>query len=423
MPTNNYLSVSVEMKKYIFFVLLLFLTGCNSQLTPEILTLSVNNLEVDNTGGLYTIHIDYNGKNWKVEDFNLPNWVKINTINTESNNVELNIQPNTTYFLRQTDLKITYNNNEQVLHIVQQGIHNKSSLEWQTFNVNTIIPIEEEGQNFFTTYKLKATDYFINPLMQKRIFHGNLINKQFYYGIDDKDENIKYASNSITISSYTNGSFYIRKDVKPSYEVTKDLFDEINSQSRYQNSTFIYQNNPIQYNSYKHLHILGVGNLGLKLDEIINDKSYKEKELSNRTGLIYNYCQRLFNTTMDLPVNVINDRGDVTKKNFSYISSISYGKMSFLFVETDYDYKSSVCAISKIMKGEPLTQEEECIKESISANYLFFDKLSNVHVIKGFDVIKKYVSDINLQPIIPLSFSINNYQTHSQDSLNLILKF
>ena len=96
--------------------------------------------------------------------------------------------------------------------------------------------------------------------------------------------------------------------------------------------------------------------------------------------------------------------------------------MAFLIVETDYDYKTSTLVIGKIMKGLLLTEDEEKVKSSINANYLFFNKDGNINTTKGIDVISMFVSEIKDQPIIPLSFSINTYNNNSVGDFELTFK-
>ena len=74
------------------------------------------------------------------------------------------------------------------------------------------------------------------------------------------------------------------------------------------------------------------------------------------------------------------------------------------------------------MKNLQLTDYEEKVKSSINANYLFFNKEGNINTIKGADVINMFVSEINDQPIIPLSFSINTYDKNSVGNFELTFK-
>lgn len=417
----------MDMKKLSYLLLfLLIFTACDDhqQVEDYSISLSEDKITTDYTGITQTIKVQSNDDNWNILSSSIPEWCNIEKKKSSTYNVEITISPNHTFQSREATITFIYEDKSCSLYISQEGIQNKSSLDWHTFPVNSFSSVEYDSENNNTerNYRISANEIYINSSIKDKIYHGNLIQKKLN-GISGVKETTQYSYNPITTSAFVNGKFYSRESVYPSFENTNGLYDEVKSKTPTQNISFSYQTSPIQYNSYKHLNLLGVGNLGLKLDEIITGKSYTQNELKNRTGLIYSYCNILFNTTMDLPANLIKETiPENEKKELSYISNINYGKMAFLIVETDYDYKTSTLVIGKIMKGLPLTEDEEKVKSSINANYLFFNKDGNINTTKGIDVISMFVSEIKDQPIIPLSFSINTYNNNSVGDFELTFK-
>lgn len=414
------------MKNLSYLLLFLFIfTACdNHQVEEYLISLSEDKIIADYAGITQTIKVQSNDDNWTILSSSIPEWCNIEKEKSSSYNVEITISPNHTFHSREALITFIYEDKSCTLHIFQDGIQNKPSLDWHTFPVNSFSNVEIDSEVGLSerNYKIIASEIYINSSIRDKIFHGNLIQNKLK-GINKVEEYTQYSYNPIAISGFVNGQFYYRESVYPSFNNTDRLYNEIKSNNTSQNFQFSYQTSPIQYNSYKHLNLLGIGNLGLKLDEIITGKSYTENELKNRTGLIYSYCNILFNTTINLPHNLIKETiPENERKGLSYINNIKYGKMAFLILETDYDYTISSLVVGKIMKDLQLNDYEEEIKSSINANYIFFDKDCNLNILKGIDVIRMFVSQISDQPIIPLNFSINNYDNNSIGNFELAFK-
>ena len=80
-------------------------------------------------------------------------------------------------------------------------------------------------------------------------------------------------------------------------------------------------------------------NLGVKLDEIMSDVSFKEKEMTRKYGLIYSFKRTFFTLDIDIPKKLIKEElKDADKaKGASYVSSVGYGRVGLLIVESDTD--------------------------------------------------------------------------------------
>jgi len=403
---------------HLIIIFSIIFSACDSQPETEgsFLNLSEKQISIGHFGGTREVLVESN-MDWDILNSSVPEWCCVEkTHDSGQYYMEIIISPNRTFQTREATVTIQSDGYSTYLSISQTGIKNELLLDWHTFPVNSISDVKFEFGNdgVERKYQILYNEIFINPIIKEKIYHGNLINNKatLESGLIEYKQ---YTYNPITISSFVDGFFYSRESIVPSIENTDDLYREIKANYPNQNLHFTFQNTPIQYYSYRHLNLLGIGNLGLKLDEIINDgKSYQKEELGDRTGLLYSYCNILFNVTMDIPGELIQETiSDDEAHKISYVSNIKYGKMAFLIIETDYDYNISKIVVEKIMKGSQLSEQEEKIKNSINANYLTFEEDGNLAITKGIEVIRAYVSDIYNQPIIPLSFSVNRYDNNS----------
>ncbi len=405
------------MKKIIYLFILLVGFSCNDndgngQIEDMAILLGNSQISVQHLGSNYVVKVKSKG-DWNILESSVPQWCEIGV--KKSNEFAITILPNRTFTSRKGEIIIKNIANSVALQIFQEGVNKNTKLEWHTFPVNSVSKVSNSGQE----YRIKANEIFITPTIRNTIFHGNLIEKTLKRGTQIKQDK-KYTFTPITIFGGVGSDLYSREAIIPSINETNSLFNAILGKYPTQNTQFTSLP-PIQFNSYKELHLLGVGNLGLKLDEILTGNSYTKKEMGNRIGLIYSYCNVLFETSMDYPDQLVNDTisEDMSNK-LAYVNAIKYGKQAFLIVETDYEYDLSKAVVGKIMNGKKLNNEEEQIKNSFTVNYLFFNKDSSINIVKGHHTIQQYVSDIAKQPIVPLSFSINNYKDNSAGNLEVV---
>lgn len=413
------------MKNLCYFLLLFIFSACDNKTTtidPSI-HISEDSIVVDYFATTKKVIVESNCI-WDISE--TPLWCIVeNKIENNKQYLEITISQNNSFQERESSIVLTGDNITKRLFITQTGIKKSSSLNWHTFPVNSIssVTFKLGSDNNERNYQLIGSEIFINSSIRSKIFHGNLINSETEC-IKELIDYKNYTYNPITISSFVNGQVYCKDAIIPSLENTINLASEILTNNPGQNLQFSYQDTPIQYNSYKHLHLLGMGNLGINLDEVISGKSYLEREMGNHTGMIYSYCNKLFRISMDIPRNLI--KGTISEsdlKNLSYINSIDYGETAFLIIETDYHYDLSRLVVSKIMKGEQLSDSEEKIKKTLKAYYLYFDINSNIQVKKGGEeVIEMYIKNINNHPTIPLCFTLGKYVNNSVNNFSFKLR-
>ncbi len=394
------------------------LVSCGTDDAESYIKLSEPSIEADYSGVSTRIYVDSNCE-WSVSE--APEWFSIEPKNdAEGPYLTVTILPNPRYDARSAAISVYGGGVSADLSITQSGITNSSSLEWHAFPVNSFAEVSSQGGT--EEYRITGTELFINAAIKDRIFHGHLI-PSYLGDISDPDTDGQYTYNPITISCIANGQAYVREQQIPSIAATSDLAEEVITAVGDQNTTFTYSDTPIQYNSYRHLNLLGVGNLGLKLDELITGLSHEEAELGNRTGLIYSYCQELFTTTMDIPENLIQESlSDTEKEELSYVSNISYGRTALLVVETEYSYEVSSIAIKGYMQGADLEAEEEDVVDTADVWYVSFDGDGEAHIEAGGKALMmKYVNNIGSGEIIPLNFSLNNYSDNTSGRFSFSL--
>lgn len=392
------------MKKLVYLFVLLMTVACNSDdsKSVEFLTLSSNQITTAPEGASQAITVN-SSSDWTIDESSIPAWCTITEQTTAG--FTITVLPNHTFIDREGKILTKNGATTNSITITQEGIENSPSLDWHTFPVNNFSDIQDANLKRM----IKGRTLFITSSVRSQIYHANLIKNSFVLGEDIKAEG-NYTFNPITFSAHVSGELYIKESVTPSKEVSDAMYEEIIANTPTQ-SDQLSISSPYQFNSYKHLHLLGVGNLGLKLDELVTGNSYMNQEMGDRTGLLYTYSNVMFHSIMDLSQKLITeDLPDAEADKLAYINSIGYGRTALLIVESDYDYTLSKSVVSKIAKGESLTDEEKQVEASLTATYLYFDKDGAVRSSTGYQSIAAYNEGFSTQPIIPLNFSVSNYK-------------
>ncbi len=395
------------MNKLLCFIILLLFGSCAKENTEEpYIILSEYEVRTSADGVEVKIQISSNCQ-WYIS--NVPQWCVVNINSGEFNTaLQLKIASNNTNSKRESFIKIASNEVTKYLLIEQDRLFQNENLKWFTFSVNTFtavnyIIVDDEAKRIYT---IKGTKNFIASSAKSKIYLGNIINKisENLLSFIDYPE---YTYNPVTIGSFVDGKAYIKTVNKPSLSELDILANEIIQNKQNQILNFNFDDTPISYNSHKQLYLLGEGNLGVDLGRVISGYSYNDKEMVRQTGLVYSYCNTLFNITMDIPDKLVDEV--ITDHNLAYISNLNYGRIGFLIVESDSDYNLLIRTVKKVMKEKELNKEESLIIEQSSIYYLSLN--SNGDIIKKegkVEIIRDYIASINESDIVPLSFSISN---------------
>jgi len=408
-------------KKMYLLVMVITLLSCgdDNDIVESFIKFDKICLNIDPWGGVYIVNISSNTK-WSISE--IPKWCSIveNRV-SDSGFIEIEVLPNKTGQDRQGLIKLSGGSIAECISIHQKNVESEDEFAWATFPVNSFdnvtYTVGDDGVE--RNYNIQGTDFFINKFVYSKVYNGNLIDRNLE-SIHDLSEYNSYTYNPLTIACYINGKFFERT-TKPSIEELVDFSNEICQAIPQQNQSFNFSNIPIKYTSYRQLHLLSKGNLGIKLDELLTGSSYRDNEMSNKVGYIFSYSMKLFNVMMDIPDKIIQEdiKDENILKTLSFINNITYGKTAYLIIEcadNDLDIKN---IIGKLFKKESLDLRENSIIENADSYYMHFDKVKNVYIEHGkLEVIRKYINSINETPIIPLSFSALNYVDYSISKIN-----
>lgn len=410
------------MKKtnFLLIITIFILIGCENE-TPKLkpyIKLSQNELTIGSLGESKTVYVNSNC-NWVVT--NTPDWclIKINK-DAEKPYIEIIITPNEEQAIRNAIIKITDNVVEENLTITQVSNTVAQQINWHSFPINSITSVSYTlGSNGVERiYNISGSRVAITELANRKVYHGNLINKTLN-ALTNVTDYPKYTYNPITVGSFVNGRAFI-KTISPSHQETERLAKEIAQSLPTQSLQFNYSS-PIKYTSYKQLNLLGNGNLGINLEKEISGHSYLDKKMDKKSGFIYSYSMVLFDIVMDNQIEIITEKitDIVLLSNLAYVKSINYGRAAYLLIETDEHEKDVNKLIRKMFKNEALDANEISLLSKLDAYYLYFDNDLKIKVCKGKEeIIKKYINSISDSNIIPLTFSIQSYIDHSVTNIN-----
>lgn len=406
------------MRNFIFF-LLIILTSCHdkTKIPGDYITPEENVIATDCNGVRKRIPVRSNG-DWTIDD--TPPWcIALKAAGDGEDFLEIDILPNDTETLRETTIVLTLGRTSALIRVTQTGLEPEDPLQWHTFAFNTLTDqqyavLPDNSRN----YSLAARQFFINPAFAGEVFPGHIIDR--HTNTRSLTGHDRFTYRPVQLSALVNGTFF-GQELIPSFDGFREFVQPILDELPAQSGAFHYSS-PMRYHSYRHLHLLGVGNMGLSLDEVLTGKPYTAKEMNKRTGMIYNYSSELFTVLMDQPEKLIEE--EVTGKELSdmlYIQSITYGSTALMLVESDFEFKAAKGVVQKIIRSERLTDQEAAIGEELDVCYLRFDRDGILKTARGGrDLIGRFAGEIATLEIVPLSFTTNRLADHTVGELQIV---
>lgn len=375
---------------------------------------SSNPLDVGSLAGTKTIKLTTN-RPWEI--YFIPNWISVTpSSGDESTEITISVAENRSPDKRSSKIVFSGEFGQKALEINQSGLRDV-----------VIFP----GLPIFTFKRMEYSSglsrcnawtdcLFINPAIRDKIYLGNLIGYNAKSNVNIP-EFTGYTFNPITVSTSAIVD-EVAKTYLPSPE-EQDLFArQIMENKSGQEVSFTEDRGEYEFYSYKQLNAVGMINLGVKLDEAVSGASFSEKEMARKYGLIYSFKRIAFTLDMKFPEKLIKEelKEADKEKGVSYVSSVSYGKVGLLIVESDTDSREVRLIVNKVIAGEPLSQEETNILSAVDVCYVYFDKDKNLQTQKGsLDVVNAY-KDAILQEkdsIYPVEFGLTNYVDHSPGTI------
>lgn len=407
------------MKKYVCFILfLLFHFSCEKdkpELDIPVLSLDKEEILFTEIGGGAVVNLKTNGP-WKVDT--VPDWIAIdNVAGNASTKITITAKVNNEIEQRECQIIFRGDNKDISLNIIQYAKLEKditfSNLAFSVFEKVSFVPSsnnEERIYSFSTTHKA------VNPKMRDEIFLGNFINSK----LGTNGNITKYEGYTFDpINTFSSNVLAKSRTYVPSKENENEMVKYLMVNKPISYGQFRLDEKGVVYNSYRELHLLGVGNIGVSLDEVVSGNSYKEQEMRKKHGIIYSFSQTRFTIEMDIPWYFVKEK--ITKEDFSqsspsYISSVIYGRIGILIVESEHTIKEVRALVKKITQGKSnaLSHEETAILNEIEAYHIYFDQSNEVQKKKGkIEAIESYVNQITkeLATIYPIKFTVSDYFT------------
>ena len=404
----------------IFSLFLFLLSSCDGNedsIQPEFIQLAQKEISFDYKQGKDTIELQTNTF-WEIET--IPEWLTVSKQKgtKEDTNVILYIQPNRDEKNREFELVFKIKDQKKTLHIYQEA---KPKPEYTlprlgfTSLTRLVSGTYSETESF--DLEFEADKFFINSSNKELIFLGSLFQGNFInYPKLDRLDTQGYTYNPITAGMPVCSDCLLNESFIPSYEVYQKLEKESLSNFTSNSNLSFSASNGEYYYSRRHLHCIGLYELGISLEKLLNGKSYKEESMNHQYGLIYPVAQVRFMSFMDLPnpslLTEELNKGKFAPLQPNYIATISYGNNALLLVESDFDKGTVNSLKSKLNKNEQLNTDEVTKAQQIDAYYLYLVSAGEFKIIKGnlIEVIKE-LSSVK-PPIIPVSFSFSDYYTN-----------
>lgn len=369
------------------------------------------------------IHVELTtNRPWKIQ--NIPDWLSVAPVSGEKSALLTirNIE-NRGLDSRSAQLTISAENVTSNLNVNQYGMKSLVASPYLP-----IFKFEKLGSTYKTqpqstliSFNVKSDYMFINPAIKDKIYLGNLVCHNIGQGANIP-EYTGYTFKPITVS--TSAPIYSRT-FQPSLAEQNNYAEYILSQNPKQILSFTGDNGTVEFYSYRQLHAVGMANLGIKLDEIVSGSSYAEKEMQDKYGLIFSFRYSLFSLNMDIPEDgtVIHEKLKESdeSKGVSYISSVNYGKLGLLVVQSGIDSREVRIAINNLIQDKALSSDERALIESSEICYVYFDNNNQVKTVKGtinaVEAYKNAISPFSLDNIYPITFSVSDFATHAANTI------
>lgn len=410
------------MKKNLFLLLCVVTLSCchdKKEDIPknDILTVIETEIQADSKHNVSLIHI-LSKIDWTISD--IPDWCRIDEVEGSlDKKIYIVIERNSTLETRTATLKISGKNIEVKLPIIQEGLKSGDSFCFPRFSVNyfqkSSYTIGDNGELIAT---VGASTLAVNPSIKDKIYVGNIIGGSLQMCTDIKEFK-EYTNNPIEVFSYYPPEFYREEWTEPSKVQTDAMASKIIKNQPEKKREF-WLGSPKQFGSYRELTFWSMGNIGIDMSRLISGGSYKEKEMTKRTGFLYEYSQSLFNITADFPkygklINEKLDKSFIKENDLLYILSVDYGRVAYLIVETDDNEKVVDELVEKVTKGESLTNDEISTLATYNICYFYYTSDNEIHMEKGDNVttIKAYVDGVSKNAIVPISFHAINIDNSS----------
>ncbi|MDR1671455.1 MAG: BACON domain-containing protein [Alistipes sp.] len=396
---------------------LLFLASCSKHpIAPPEPKISLDCVEktVEHSGGNVEIALTANGS-WSVDE--IPDWMTVEPASgTASAKVVIAVRPSEQTESR--DARIVFamkspNEAKKATLTVSQTV-GKKALAWGRLMFTELEKVDFalSADGVGRTYSFTARNLLVTPAMSDKIFLGNLVNRR----LGDNGDIVEYKGYTfrpITVSP--NAAIAKSATFIPSLAAQQAYADPIIASKPRQSERFVFDTKGVEFGSHRELNLIGRGNMGVALDELISGKSYREREMTRKNGFVFSFSHTSFTLSMDFQEHIVEEvlnPKDFPAGTLSYISSVSYGRVGLLVVESDNSLPKVKAVIKKILQGEAPGAEERTLLNEIDAWHVCYDSSRKLSATQGkSDVIAAYKNQIenDIYQVFPFKFTVSDY--------------
>lgn len=384
--------------------------------------LSESTVNLPSAAGIKRIKLTTN-RPWKLSE-NYYQWISVSPTSGEgSAEITISVNENRNPGSRHLYVHVIGEMMEKELYIEQLGLGDYNlipSLPIFSYQKISYNPQQNAG-------RVLTNSLFINPEIKDKIYLGNLVSHNAQSNILIP-EFTGYTFNPITISTSAAISGEVVKTLIPSKVEQEAFARQVAEQLHYQGDMFVLGDNAVEFYNHKDLRAVGIVGLGVKLDEVVSGGfSYAEKEMPRKYGLIYSYKHTFFTLDMDLPEKLIKEelKNEDHAVGVSYVSTVSYGRVGLLIVESDTDSREVRPAINNVLNGKSLSSQENDLIAAADIYYVYFDEEKNVQTLKGnLEAVTAY-RDAALKgadAIYPVEFKLSDFIDRSQSTISFLFR-
>lgn len=221
--------------------------------------------------------------------------------------------------------------------------------------------------------------------------------------------------------SFGSGKQYCYPQI-PSKESMDSLIRAYLEDNKVQQFTSIIYNNSIKYSFYKELY-LQFSYLGIRLDSLLGGNKYDFVSMNRKNGIAIILERSLFSLDMDMPltgpVNVL----ECDKNDLAYISSIMFGDIKIMLVESDLSM-DEISSFVELIKNKDILNYKSC--EIVNDFDVFIVDFNSRQIKKRMgkcDLIYSFYNEFFEidGSITPLYALFSNYYNHNPSDISFYI--
>ncbi|MGL5705589.1 MAG: BACON domain-containing protein [Tannerellaceae bacterium] len=407
----------------IFLFLMLYATACSTDNElPEVPTLQLSHSELsfDPSGGQKTIELQANG-DWVASD--LPDWIELDKKSGSASQVlTLTILANEKTKQREANVCFQQDQLSASIQVSQEA--KEKEITWASlgFSFFEQADFTLADNQLSRQYQFATNELLITAGMKDKVFLGNLINRNL--GVNSLLPCYDQYT-FIPITVFPIGPVNVKDETfTPSLQAQQAYAAKVIDAKPNQQLSFKSDLKGIHFDSYRELRLIGEGNMGVKLDELISGKPYTEQEMVKNEGFIFSYDQTVFALTLDLQEKMVEEVlkvEDFPAQSLSYISMVSYGRVGLLIVETDNDLDDVKTIVRKKLQNSTdlFTEEETAILAEIEVSHAYLDQSQSFVAKRGkAEIITDYLTRLtdHTNEAYPYKITVSDYFSHANEA-------